>query len=104
MGDTGPSEPILDGIYDAAVDGNRWPVVLGRLAAHFGSGSAHLSFENVESTRGKMISFGVDPGFTARYGGYYVTRNVLWHECVRRRLSGVMCDRQVIPKETLRKS
>jgi len=104
MGDTGPIEPLLDGIYDAAVDGNRWPVVLGRLAAHFGSGSAHLSFENVESTRGKLISFGTDPAFAAHYGEYYVSRNVLWQELVRRRLSTIMCDRQVLPKEELRRS
>jgi DNA-binding CsgD family transcriptional regulator len=104
MGDTGPIEALLDGIYDAAVDGNRWPVVLGQLAAHFSSGSAHLSFENVESTRGKMISFGADPAFTAQYGDYYVSRNVLWQEFVRRRLSAIMCDRQVIPKDELRRS
>lgn len=104
MGDTRPIEPLLDGIYDAAVDGSRWPIVLGQLAAHFGGGSAHLSFENIESTRGKMISFGADPAVTAQYGEYYVTRNVLWHAFLRRRLSGVMCDRQVIPKEELRKS
>lgn len=104
MGDTGPIEPLLDGIYDAAVDGRRWPVVLGQLAAHFGGGSAHLSFENNESTHGRMISFRADPGYAAQYASYYVTRNVLWHEFVRRRLSTIMCDRQVIPKEEFRKS
>lgn len=104
MGDTGPIEPLLDGIYDAAVDRTRWPRILGELAAHFSSGSAHLSFENFESTRGKMISSGADPAFALQYGEYYVTRNVLWHEFVRRRLSVIMCDRQVIPKERLRKT
>jgi len=104
MGDTRPTELLLDGIYDAAVDGQRWPFVLGQLAAQFGSGSAHLSFESVESMRGKMISFGTDPAYTAHYGDYYVTRNVLWHEFVRRQLSGIMCDRQVLPKEAFRKS
>src|SRR6185312_9860661 len=104
MGDTGPIEPLLDGIYDAAVDGSRWTAVLGLLAAHFDSGSAHLSFENVESTRGRMISCGADPAFTSQYGEYYVRRNVLWREFVRRGLSAVMCDRQIIPKAELRKS
>lgn len=104
MGDTGPIEPLLDGIYDAAVDRTRWPRILGELAAHFSSGSAHLSFENFDSTRGKMISSGADPAFALQYGEYYVTRNVLWHEFVRRRLSVIMCDRQVIPKEKLRKT
>ncbi len=104
MGDTGQIEPLVDGIYDAAVDGSRWPLVLGQLAAHFGSASAHLSFENVQSTRGSMISFGADPSFAASYSEYYVTRNLLWQELLRRRMSGVMCDRQIIPKHEFRKS
>lgn len=104
MGDTGPIAPLLDGIYDAAVDGTRWPRALGQLAVHFGSASAHFSFENVQSTHGRLISFGTDPAFAARYSGYFVTRNVLWQEFVRRKLSAVMCDRQIMPKDDLRKS
>lgn len=104
MGDKGPIDPLLDNIYEAAADGTRWPVVLKALSAQFGSSSAHLSFENVQSTHGRMISFGTDPGFGERYGDYFVTRNVLWRELVRRRLSHVVSDQEVMPKDTLRKS
>lgn len=103
-GDIGQIEPLVENIYDAAVDRSRWSFVLGRMAAQFGSASAHLSFENVQSTRGSMISHGADPSFAASYSEYYVTRNVLWQEILRRRLVGVACDRQIMPKQELRKS
>ena len=104
MGDIISIEPLLDGVYDAAVDSSRWPVALAQMTAHFGAASAHLSFENVQSTQGEMVSFGTDPAFAPRYAQYYVTRNVLWQEFVRRRLSGVLCDRQIMPKDELRRS
>src|SRR5262245_25159924 len=104
MANTAPTESLLDAIYDAAVDDTRWPLVLSQMIAHFRSASAHLSFENVQSTHGRMISFGTDPSFAARYSEYYVTRNVLWQELVRRPRSGVFCDRQLVPKDELRNS
>jgi len=104
MGDTDEGEPFLNDIYDAAIDRTRWPAVLGRLARHFGSASAHLSIENVQSTQGSMISYGTDPDFDRRYGAYYVTRNVLWQTFLRRPLPGVICDRQIMPKDELCRS
>ncbi len=86
MGDAGPIGPLLDGVYDAAIDSTCWPLVLGQLTARFGSASTHLPFENVQSTCGKIISFGTDLTFAhlgrAAAQSFYFTHSapklVIW--------------------------
>jgi DNA-binding CsgD family transcriptional regulator len=94
-------EALLEDIYDAAVDADRWPAALAAMAGHFGSGSAHLSFENMASTQGRMISFGTDPRYAASYGIYYVSRNVLWQAFVQNQPPGVVSDRHIMPRDQL---
>lgn len=104
MGTVEPIESLLDGIYDAAVDDTRWPVVLGHLAARLGGGSAHLTIDvagnaGIDAPAPRMISFGTDPGFVRSYAEYYAARNVFWDRIVARSLSGVMTNRILMSKD-----
>ncbi len=95
---------LKDDIYDAALDAQRWPYLLGRLAQSFNSSSAQLSEDNFTMTQGKLISFGTDPAFAKDYADYYATRNVLWERTMRRPLEEITTDRIVMPKDELRQS
>ena len=109
MIETGRIEPLLDGIYDAAVDTTRWPLVLEQLAAHLGSCSAHLTIDvagdaGSDAPSPRMISFGTDPGYVRSYAEYYAARNVFWDRLVARSLTGVMTNRILMSKDEARRS
>ncbi|HEX5507871.1 MAG TPA: hypothetical protein VFX37_05140 [Pseudolabrys sp.] len=95
---------LTDDIYDAALDPQCWPSVLGRLAQSFDSTSAQLSEDNFTMTQGRLISFGTDPSFEKDYAAYYAARNVLWERTMRRPLDEITTDRIVMPKDELRQS
>ncbi|WP_298256811.1 hypothetical protein [Bradyrhizobium sp.] len=104
MRDTDSFDHLADIIYDAAVDAAEWPRVLQRLASTFGASSAHLSIEATRSAPARLISFGTDPSWDRRYAEYYGPRNVAWQRMQQRKLNGIVCDRQVLPKEEFRRS
>ncbi len=95
---------LTDDIYDAALDGGQWIHVLEQLAQSFGASSAHLSEEDFAMTQGRLVSYGTDPAYAKSYADYYVSRNVLWKEMVRRSLYEVMTNRIVMPIEDLRRT
>jgi DNA-binding CsgD family transcriptional regulator len=95
---------LVDGLYAAALDVDLWPNVLEQFSRVFEGSSAHLSVENSASTRGRMISFGTDPRYAERYGDYYITRNVLWQRFVQQPRAGIFTDRDLMPKDELRRS
>jgi DNA-binding CsgD family transcriptional regulator/PAS domain-containing protein len=102
-GGDGISE-LVGSVYDAALDADLWPSVLEQFARTFGSTSAHLSEDNLTSTAGRLVSYGFDPDFAARYAEYYAIRNVLWKNIVRQSLEGVLTDRIIMPREELVRS
>jgi DNA-binding CsgD family transcriptional regulator len=95
---------LVGAVYDAALDADLWPSVLEQFAQTFGSTSAHLSEDNLTSTAGRLMSYGFDPDFAARYAEYYAIRNVLWKNIVRQSLEGVLTDRIIMPREELVRS
>jgi DNA-binding CsgD family transcriptional regulator len=95
---------LVGSVYDAALDADLWPSVLEQFARTFGSTSAHLSEDNLTSTAGRLVSYGFDPDFAARYAEYYAIRNVLWKNIVRQSLEGVLTDRIIMPREELVRS
>jgi DNA-binding CsgD family transcriptional regulator len=95
---------LVDALYGAALDVELWANVLEQFSGVFEGSSAHLSVENTASTRGRMISFGTDPYYAERYGDYYITRNVLWQRFVQQPRAGIFTDRDLMPKEELRRS
>ncbi|MDE1936205.1 helix-turn-helix transcriptional regulator [Bradyrhizobium sp.] len=104
MRDTDSFDRLTDLIYDAALDAAEWPRVLHRLASAFGASSAHLSIEASRSSLARLISFGTDPAWGQRYAEYYGPRNIAWQRMQQRKLHGIFCDRQVLPKEEFRRS
>ena len=63
---------LLDLLYDAALDPQRWPAFLNGLPAAFGGACGVLHDFDIASARlAAFRSFGSDPAYIASYGQYY---------------------------------
>jgi DNA-binding CsgD family transcriptional regulator/PAS domain-containing protein len=100
----GDISQLIGTVCDAALDADLWPSVLEQFAETFGSTKAHLAEDNLTSTAGKLMSYGIDPAFPGLYAQYYATRNVLWKNVVQQSLNGVLTDRMIMPREELTRS
>lgn len=80
-GKIGPSNrllPLVESIYQAATEADRWPGVLAQLCESMGAVAASIDGYDFESRRGGISHLhGVDPDWVRRYGEHYAERNLL---------------------------
>jgi DNA-binding CsgD family transcriptional regulator/PAS domain-containing protein len=94
---------LIDGIYGAAADASRWPVVLQRIADVFNAGEASLSAVSATEVPWLMAPR-TDPKFLESYGTYYHPLNLFWQRSSRLPVGTVATDAMVLPRETLQAS
>ena len=94
---------LIDQIYGAAADIDRWPVVLQTIADAFGAGDASLSAVSHQDVPW-LVAPRTDPAFLQSYGAYYHPLNLFWQRAATLPVGTVVTDRMVLPQETLRSS
>ena len=92
---------IVQLIYEAALDFNRWPAVLERLADEVGASVACLVRQDYAKSEGAMIMVRTDPKFAKLYTDYYVKLNIFAQRVGNRPPQTCVTDRMVISKEDL---
>ena len=94
---------VIDRIYEAASDIERWPIALQAIADAFGAEEASLS---AVSPRGVpwLVAPRTDPAFLQSYGAHYHPRNLFWEQMTRVPAGTAITDRMVLAKETLHSS
>jgi DNA-binding CsgD family transcriptional regulator/PAS domain-containing protein len=94
---------LIDQIYGAAADIDRWPVVLQTIADAFGAGDASLSAVSQRDVPW-LVAPRTDPAFLQSYGAYYHPLNLFWQRAASLPVGTVATNRMVLPKETLHSS
>jgi len=94
---------LIDQIYGAAADIDRWPAVLQTIADAFGAGDASLSAVSQRDVPW-LVAPRTDPAFLQSYGAYYHPLNLFWQRAASLPVGTVVTDRMVLPKETLQSS
>src|SRR5438128_88602 len=79
MRDTAEGE-FLDHLYDAAVQPDRWPVVMEELADLLGSSGAWLTRMSVVDGSGHGVLARIDPEWATLYDTYYARLNPFSNE------------------------
>ena len=92
---------IVQLIYEAALDFNRWPAVLERLADEVGASVACLVRQDYAKSEGAMIMVRTDPKFAQLYADYYVRLNVFAQRVGNRPPQTLVTDRMFLSKEDL---
>jgi DNA-binding CsgD family transcriptional regulator len=91
---------LVSSIYDAALDFERWSMVLEQLADALEGSTAVLRSAKL-NTAGKWISVRIDPAFDPLYDSYHKEASALWQHARVRPVETCECDRDVIPKDKL---
>lgn len=94
---------VIDQIYEAATDVERWPVVLQTIADAFGAREASLSGVSPQSVPW-LLAPRTDPAFLQSYGQHYHSLNLFWEQMTRVPIGTAVTDRMVLAKETLHSS
>jgi DNA-binding CsgD family transcriptional regulator/PAS domain-containing protein len=94
---------LIDQIYEAATDTDRWPVVLQTIADAFTAGEASLSAVSPRAVPWLMAPR-TDPEYLQSYGAHYHPLNLFWHEMTRVPIGTAITDRMVLSKQTLHSS
>ena len=94
---------LIDGIYGAAADSARWPVVLQRIADAFDAREASLSAVSMNAVPW-LVAPRSDPAFLQSYGAYYHPLNLFWQRSSRLPIGAVATDAMLVPRETLHAS
>lgn len=94
---------LIDQIYGAAADIDRWPAVLQTIADAFGAGDASLSVVSQRDVPW-LVAPRTDPAFLQSYGAYYHPLNLFWQRAASLPVGTAVTDRMVLPQETLHAS
>ena len=94
---------LIDPIYGAAADIDRWPAVLETIADAFGASDASLSAVSQRDVPW-LVAPRTDPAFLQSYGEYYHPLNLFWQRAASLPIGTVVTDQMVLPRETLRAS
>lgn len=97
---------LIERIYDLALEPDRWPDLLARLAAACGGHAAGLEQEHVESEQGAGVVVGLDPSIVRTYFDYYAGRNVLrridgFGDMIAGFRPGITIDQECLPRSEL---
>jgi hypothetical protein len=90
---------LIAAIYDAALDSERWPLVLDRLAETLGASAGTLIRQNLITAKGKMIATRVDPKFGQPYNDHYSSLNILPNRAGRPPVGTCLTDRMIVRRE-----
>ena len=90
---------LIAAIYDAALDSERWPLVLDRLAETLGASAGTLIRQNLITAKGKMIATRVDPKFGQLYNDHYSSLNILPNRAGRPPVGTCLTDRMIVRRE-----
>ncbi len=105
MSDPAPICDLINDIYDAALDGSRWPDVLQRTITLINGMSAAVFFRNSSSPDGNFqCSVGMDPHFSQLYSQHYVWISPLVPYEERLPAGTVFAGSDAMPYEDLRAS
>jgi DNA-binding CsgD family transcriptional regulator/PAS domain-containing protein len=95
---------ILDGIYDAAIAFERWPVALDRLGQAFGCTCVALIDRNSHTMQARTTAVGIDlPGQRA-FAEVWSRHDVLRQRTLVFRPGAIDTDRDILPKSDLLRS
>lgn len=94
---------LIDQIYQAGADAERWPVVLQSIADAFGAGEASLSAVSPRSVPW-LVAPRTDPEYLRSYGEHYHPLNLFWQRMTRAPVGTAVTDRMVLPATTLQSS
>src|SRR5215813_5414012 len=92
---------LVSSIYDAALDFERWPIVLERLVDALEGSTALFRNANLVNTEGVWASVRIDQTFQRLYVERYSDHNPLWERAGTRPVESCVSDREIIPKEEL---
>jgi hypothetical protein len=68
---------LVELIYNAAADQQRWPVFLERLGQVLGTAQGTVYMEDLLNHQGNAVAVvGYDPAFARSYNEYYAAKNV----------------------------
>jgi DNA-binding CsgD family transcriptional regulator len=90
---------LIAAIYDAALDSERWPLVLDRLAETLGASAGTLIRQNLITAKGKMIATRVDPKFGQLYNDHYSSLKILPNRAGRPPVGTCLTDRMIVRRE-----
>lgn len=92
---------LVSSIYDAALDFERWPIALERLADALDGSQAVLGKANLVNNQVAQITVRVDPVFDQLYYEYFREHKTIWQRAAARPVGTCLIDREVISKEEL---
>ena len=85
---------LVSSIYDAALDFERWPVALGRLADALDGSQAVLGKANLVNNQVAQITVRVDPVFDQLYYEYFREHKTIWQRAGARPVGTCLIDRR----------
>lgn len=92
---------VLDAVYDAAAEPERWTLALGRIAEALDCSYAGLIDRNLHTMEGRAIAVGVDLASQREYFEVWSRRDVLKQWTPAWRAGAVETDRQILPRGDL---
>ena len=92
---------LVSSIYDAALDFERWPIVLEQLADALDGSTALFRQADLVNTEGVWASVRIDRAFQRLYVDRYNGHDPLWERAGVRWVESCVSDRELIPKEEL---
>lgn len=95
---------VLDSIYDAAADFDRWPSALERVGEVFGTSYIGLIDRNLRTMEGRAIAIGVDQAGQREYFDVWSQRDVLRLNTRVFRPGSIELDHDILPRHDLLRS
>jgi DNA-binding CsgD family transcriptional regulator len=99
MTDLADLSTLIALIYEAALDFERWPMVLAQVSDAIGGSTTGLFQQNLATGVGEMVISRGDPAYATLYADYYSKRNELWERAGQKPPGTIITDRAVMPKE-----
>jgi len=95
---------VLDAIYDAATDVDRWPTALERIGETFGASYIGLIQRNLNTMQGRAVALGIDADGQREYFDIWTKKDVLLINTRTFRPGAVELDRDILSRAELLRS
>jgi len=92
---------LLTSIYDAGLDGERWPAVLQEIAALFAAPYGGLTFTDPVRNIRQVVSLGADPAFCRTYEAHYGRLDPIIPHVIAAASGTLLTDSMVMPRAIL---
>ena len=92
---------LVDAIYDAGLNPEKWPQALEQLTAAIGANVADFKLTDAARARFTVHSIGLHPDAIDRYLQYYGKIDPIVPATERKPIGALTLDREVVPKEWL---